>query len=86
MTKLKSLTAISSFTVIALSLVSCASSIENLQRATASKIDGASMNQISVDNIDRGVTSVTWDATYDNNNYKCDSDDMVRNVNSSIQK
>lgn len=67
-------------------LASCASSTGSLQRATAAKIEGAKTTDIQVSNIDRGIAGVTWDASYQNKQYHCDADDMVRTVNCTKDK
>lgn len=66
---------------LGIALVGCASTEAGLQKATASKIGGVMSKDISVSDIDRGATSVSWKAKANNVNYSCESDDMVRNVN-----
>ena len=62
-------------------LSACASTAENLQRETARSI-GSNINPsgIAVSNINRGATSVGWDAAAKGVNYNCSADDMVRRV------
>lgn len=67
--------------LIGVGLTSCASSIENLQKATASNISGVSSSDVAVTGVDRGATSVSWVAAAKGQNYKCEADDMVRKVN-----
>jgi hypothetical protein len=62
-------------------LSACASTAENLQRETARSF-GSDINpsDVAVSNINRGVTSVSWDAAAKGVNYNCSADDMVRRV------
>ncbi len=62
-------------------LSACASTDENLRMETARYLGGnISPNQVSVSNIDRGVSNVKWKATAPNGSYECWADDMVRKV------
>jgi hypothetical protein len=61
-------------------LCSCASSNENLQRATAQDIGNTLTNDVSVSNVDRKVTSVSWAAKGPSGCYQCDADDILRRV------
>jgi hypothetical protein len=62
-------------------LSACASTAENLQRETARSIgSNISPNDVTVSNINRGATSVSWDAAAKGVNYNCSADDMVRRV------
>lgn len=67
-------------------LVSCASSETNLKQATANNIGGILSNNVTVSDIDRGATTVSWKAKTNDTNYSCESDDMVRKVNCVAQK
>lgn len=59
----------------------CASTGDNLQRETARAISGnVSPEQVTISNIDRGLTSVKWKASAPNGSYDCSADDMVRMV------
>lgn len=59
----------------------CASTGDNLQRETARSIGGnVSPEQVTVSNVDRGVTSVKWKASAPTGNYDCSADDMMRRV------
>ncbi|MEQ1558166.1 MAG: hypothetical protein ABL933_04415 [Methyloglobulus sp.] len=59
----------------------CMSTGDNLQRESAKSIGGnVSPEQVTVTNIDRGATSVKWQAAAPNGNYDCSADDMVRSV------
>jgi hypothetical protein len=62
-------------------LSACASTAENLQRETARSI-GSDINpsDVAVSNINRGATSVSWDAAAKGVNYNCSADDMVCRV------
>ena len=46
----------------AIVLADCASASENLQRETARNISDVHPDKVTVSNINRGVTSVSWDA------------------------
>jgi hypothetical protein len=62
-------------------LVACASSIENVQRETARSIGGDVLpDKVAVKNLDRGTTSVKWDASTPKGDYQCSADDMMRRV------
>jgi hypothetical protein len=59
----------------------CASTDNNLQRETARSIGGnVTPEQVTVSNIDRGATSVKWQAVAPSGRYACSADDMVRRV------
>ena len=63
----------------ALALAACASNAANLQLATATAIgDNTSPDSIVVSNVQRGATTVRWDATGPAGQYSCMADDMVR--------
>jgi hypothetical protein len=58
-----------------------ASSTENLKRATAKEIgNNTRTDDVSVSNIKRKITSVTWNAQANGICYECDADDMVRSI------
>ena len=59
-------------------LASCASASDNLSRETARVIGGLRPDQVTVSDVKRGMTSVTWVATTPNGVYDCSSDDMLR--------
>ena len=65
------------FTIV---LGGCASTGENLQRETARNIGDVHPDKVTVSNINRGVTSVRWDADTPKGPYSCSADDMVRRV------
>jgi len=59
----------------------CASNVENLQRETARQIGGnVSPQSVNISNVDRGVTTVKWNAQSAQGAYSCSADDMVRSV------
>lgn len=66
---------------VGLMLSGCASTTEGLQKATANKVSGVLSSDVVVYDIDRGATDVKWGADVKGTKYKCESDDMVRNVN-----
>jgi hypothetical protein len=66
--------------LIALMLTSCASSIENLQRATADKVGNTRTADVRIYGVKRGATNVSWIAKTPTGCYECDADDMVRRV------
>ena len=62
-------------------LAGCASTGDNLQRETARFLGGnIAPEDVSISNVDRGATSVRWDAYAPNGRYQCSADDMVRRV------
>jgi tRNA A37 threonylcarbamoyladenosine dehydratase len=70
------------FVLLALgaAVVGCASTSENLQRETARNIGDVDPDKVTVSNVNRGVTSVRWDAETPKGPYSCSADDMVRRV------
>lgn len=62
-------------------MASCQSSTASLQRATASSIGSALSSEVTVSNVKRGVSNVSWDAKKGDECYKCEADDMVRRTN-----
>jgi len=79
---MKTLLKLSGWTAIAvLAVAGCASTDNNLQRETARSIGGnVTPEQVTVSNIDRGATSVKWQAVAPGGRYACSADDMVRRV------
>ena len=65
----------------AVAMTGCASTTANLQRETARFIGNVLPDAVTVSNIDRGATSVKWDAAIKDAAYNCFADDMVRRVN-----
>jgi hypothetical protein len=65
---------------LSLFLVSCASTSESLQRATAIGVGNTLTKDVTVYNVNRGMSSVSWQAKTPSGCYECDADDMVRNV------
>lgn len=62
-------------------LVACANTDANLRRETARNIGDLTPDEVTVSNVDRGMTNVDWQATTPKGNYKCSADDMLRRVN-----
>lgn len=60
------------------SLAGCASTAGNLQRETARYLGDVSPDAVTVSNIDRGATSVSWTADTPKGHFSCSADDMVR--------
>ena len=58
----------------------CASTITNLQRETARFIGDIHPDEVSVYNINRGITDVRWEVDTPKGKYSCSADDMVRRV------
>jgi hypothetical protein len=76
---MKAITLAAALCGTALALVACASTGDNLQRATAMAIgSNIDPDSVRVSDIDRGATSVHWNATTPQGRYKCSADDMVR--------
>ena len=67
--------------ITAMGLVGCASTPENLQRETARSIGGLTSDQVTVSDVQRGATNVSWKAVAPSGQYSCEADDMVRRVN-----
>jgi hypothetical protein len=57
---------------------SCASSIESLQRATAKEAGNTLTKDVTIYNVNRGATTVSWQAKTPTGCFECDADDMVR--------
>lgn len=66
--------------IFAVLVSSCASSVENLQRATANQVGNTLTQDVTIYNVHRGVSSVSWQAKTPSGCYQCDADDMVRQV------
>ncbi len=62
-------------------VIGCASSTQNIKSKTASHIGGVLSDQVTITNIDRGMTEVKWNAKTPNGSYRCEADDMMKNVN-----
>jgi PBP1b-binding outer membrane lipoprotein LpoB len=66
---------------VAVLLVGCVSTSESLQRETARTLGGdVDPAKVVVSNVQRGVTSVNWEAETPKGPYSCSADDMVRRV------
>ncbi len=61
-------------------LSACASTNDNLQRATATEVGNTRTSDVAVTNVNRKATSVSWTAKAPAGCYECDADDMVRKV------
>jgi len=66
--------------VIGIAFAGCASTSENLQRETARNIGDVHPDKVTVSNVNRGVTSVSWEAETPKGPFSCSADDMVRRV------
>ena len=66
--------------IVVLFLTACASTNDNLQMESARSIGGVMPEGVKVNNVDRGMTSVKWDAESSKGSYKCSADDMLRRV------
>jgi hypothetical protein len=64
--------------MVCLLLTGCGSTPANLQRETGRFIGDISPDQVSVSNIQYGVTDVKWEAETPKGGYSCSADDMVR--------
>lgn len=61
-------------------LTACASTAGNLQRETTRFLGDVDPAGVTISDIDRGLTSVSWNAMAPKGNYACSADDMVRRV------
>ena len=61
-------------------LSACASTETNLQLESARSIGNVLPEDVSINNVDRGLTTVNWNANTKTGFYKCSADDMVRRV------
>jgi hypothetical protein len=67
--------------IVAIFMSGCANTDANLMRETARSIGGnVSPEQVTVTNVDRGMSTVTWKATAPTGNYDCNADDIIRRV------
>ena len=66
--------------ILSLILCSCASSVKSLQRATAKEAGNTLTKDVTIYNVHRGVSTVSWQAKTPTGCYECDADDMVRSV------
>jgi hypothetical protein len=62
-------------------LCSCASSTGKLQLVTAGKVGNTLIGDVTIYNVQRGATTVSWQAKTPTGCYQCDADDMLRQVN-----
>jgi hypothetical protein len=68
------------YAALALAALSgCASTTDNLQRATAMSISGnVTPDRVVIADVQRGVSDVSWSASVGGSQYACSADDMVR--------
>jgi hypothetical protein len=61
-------------------LFGCASTTDNLQRATAMSIGGNNVqpDRVVIADVQRGVMDISWTAEVGGSRYACSADDMVR--------
>jgi hypothetical protein len=60
-------------------LAACASNESALGIATATATSGSfTSDQVTISDVDRGATTVTWKAQTPSGRYSCEADDMVR--------
>lgn len=65
--------------LVALALTACASTDDALMRESAGAINKNPAG-IQLRNVDRGATSVKWEAVTQDGVYECSGDDMLRRV------
>jgi hypothetical protein len=58
----------------------CANTDVNLRRETARFIGDLTPDEVSVSNVNRGLSNVDWIAATPKGRYKCSADDMLRRV------
>jgi hypothetical protein len=68
------------FLSVVVAVAGCASTTENLQREAARSIGDIEPQAVAIKNVNRGVTSVSWDADSPKGAYSCSADDMVKHV------
>ena len=68
-------------------LTGCASSVDNLQRASAVSIGrNVRPENIRISDVQRGITDVSWTATPSGGpTYVCGADDMVRHPSCAMR-
>ena len=69
------------FSLATTSLVACVNTTPNLQRETARFIGDITSDQVTVSDVQRGITDVKWKAQTPKGDYTCEADDMLRRVN-----
>ena len=62
-------------------IAGCASTPDNLARESARTIGALRPDQVTISEVKRSATSVSWVATTPSGVYDCFADDMVRRVN-----
>ena len=68
------------FITAAMLLVGCAST-SDYARETARTIGGLRSDQVTISDVKRGMTHVSWVASTPSGVYDCEADDQVRRVN-----
>lgn len=67
--------------IVALVLFGCANTNDNIKIETARSIGGnISPEDVTLTEIDRGMTTVKWKAAAPSGNFACSADDMLRRV------
>jgi hypothetical protein len=67
--------------IIATIMYGCANTDPNIIRETARVIGGnVSPEHVTITNIDRGMSSMTWEAAAPTGNYNCSGDYLLRRV------
>lgn len=67
--------------IIALVLLGCANTNDNIKFETARSVGGnVSPEEVVITDVDRGMTTVKWKATVPNGNFVCSADDMLHKV------
>lgn len=67
--------------VVGCMCTACQNTDANLRRETARFIGDLTPEQVTVSEVDRGMTNVDWKAATPKGNYRCSADDMLRRVN-----
>lgn len=66
---------------VMLILVGCASTTANLERESARAIGGITSSEVSVFDVRRGMSDLSWSVQSPRGRYQCQADDMLRRVN-----
>ena len=72
---------ISAMLFISFLCTACQNSDVNLKRETARFLGNVTPDQISVSDVNRGMTNVDWSAATPRGHFCCSADDMLRRVN-----
>lgn len=69
------------FLIAAFVLAGCANTDTALMRESAITIGGSVRpDSVQLQNVDRGITTVTWDAVTSEGAFNCSADDMLKRV------